>query len=419
MDFDLGTRTILLVLHGSHAYGMARPESDVDLRGIAIPPPAFFHGYLNRFEQSETPLPREFSVGRTTMGRKLETMVGRKIPPEEKLDSVIYDIRKLFALATKANPNIWDILWADEQCIVIETPLARNLLEHRDLFLSTKARWSYAGYAVSQLKRIKLHRKYLLNPPSCKPSRGDFGLPEHSVMPRDQLMAAESLIARKIEEWIGSKEELPKEVLLELRNRTAAAIRDIWAALASEFLGRQGNSTFLDTIAPPITENGDLDEHHICRAAGKHLGYDSNFLELLDRERGYRSAIRQWRQYQDWKENRNPVRAEMEAKFGLDLKHASQLVRLLRMAKEIMETGKVVVRRPDADELLAIRNGAWTYEQLVEWAEHQDALLETLYDAGGSPLPKKPKHAELDRLCQSLVEQALEEMDSLLMRRKK
>lgn len=409
MNFDLGARTIFLVLHGSHAYGMARPESDVDLRGIAIPPPAFFHGYLNRFEQSETPLSREFPAGDDmTMEQKLEAMVRRKLPPEEKLDSVVYDIRKLFALAVKANPNIWDILWADEGCIVLKTPAVQQLLAHRALFLSTKARWSYAGYAVSQLKRIKLHRQYLLNPPGHKPSRGDFGLPERSVMPRDQLMAAESLIARKIEEWVGSKEELPKEVLLELRHRTAAAIRDIWAALMADFLGRHGHGAFLDMVAPPVAEDGNLDEQQICRAAGKHLGYESNFLELLDRERGYRSAMRQWRQYQDWKKNRNPARAAMEAKFGFDLKHASHLVRLLRMAKEIMELGQVIVRRPDAEELLAIRNGAWTYEQLIEWAESQDALLNELYESGKSPLPKKPNHVRLDALCQQIVEEFLD-----------
>ena len=50
MEFNLAEHTILLVLHGSHAYGMARPESDVDLRGIAIPPPEYFHGYLKHFE---------------------------------------------------------------------------------------------------------------------------------------------------------------------------------------------------------------------------------------------------------------------------------------------------------------------------------------------------------------------------------
>jgi len=376
---------------------MARPESDVDLRGIAIPPAEYFHGYLKQFEQSEEEFPRNFQVeGGETFLEKIQRMVGRAIPEDEKIDFVVYNIKKIIYLAALGNPNILDILWADESCHILKTKLVEPLLENRDLFLSTKVRWSYSGYAVSQLKRLKLHRQHLLHPPARKPLRADFGLPEHTVMPRDQLMAAESLVSRKIEEWLGSKEELPKDVLLEMRQRTTLAIRDIWSALATD-----------GKVTPPLTGDGDLDEGRIRCAAGKLLGYDSNFLELLDRERAYRSKMTQWRQYEDWKANRNPARAEMEARFGYDSKHACHLVRLMRQAKEILETGKVIVKRPDAAELLAIRNGAWSYEKLIEWAEQQDKELGEFYESGKSPLPKKPDHVKLDALCRQMVEESM------------
>jgi hypothetical protein len=290
------------------------------------------------------------------------------------------------------------MLWTDESAQLFRMPLADMLLENRDLFLSTKVRWSYSGYAMSQLKRLKLHRQHLLHPPTHKPTRGEFGLPEHTVMPKDQLMAAESLVSRKLEEWLGSKEELPKDILLEMRQRTTIAIRDIWSALAVDHL---------ESVAPPLTEGGNLDEGKTRRAAGKLLGYDSNFLELLDRERGYGSALTRWRQYEEWKKSRNPARAEMEARFGYDGKHASHLVRLMRQAKEILETGRVIVKRPDAAELLAIRNGAWTYDRLIEWADRQDKGLEEFYRSNKSPLPKKPDHVRIDALCQQMVEEAL------------
>mgnify|MGYP001607055563 CR=1 FL=1 len=47
------------------------------------------------------------------------------------------------------------------------------------------------------------------------------------------------------------------------------------------------------------------------------------------------------------------------------LKHAMHLVRLMRMCKEILITCEVVVKRPDREELLAIRNGAWSYYKLI------------------------------------------------------
>ena len=78
------------------------------------------------------------------------------------------------------------------------------------------------------------------------------------------------------------------------------------------------------------------------------------------------------------------------------------LVRLLRMCREILESGKVIVKRPDRDELLAIRGGAWTYDALVSWADAQEADMQTLYEK--SPLQHAPDVKRLDALCIELVE---------------
>jgi hypothetical protein len=88
-------------------------------------------------------------------------------------------------------------------------------------------------------------------------------------------------------------------------------------------------------------------------------------------------------------------------------KHAYHLIRLLRMCREILVDGKVIVKRPDKDELLAIRNGSWKYEELVEWANKQDEELTILMKT--SKLPQVPDRAALDKLCQQIVESKLNE----------
>jgi len=89
----------------------------------------------------------------------------------------------------------------------------------------------------------------------------------------------------------------------------------------------------------------------------------------------YKLAKEKHAQYWTWKKNRNEARSELEEQFGYDTKHAMHLVRLLRMGKEALEEGVLKVKRPDAEELLAIRNGAWSYEQCVEYAEEMDELI--------------------------------------------
>jgi hypothetical protein len=84
-------------------------------------------------------------------------------------------------------------------------------------------------------------------------------------------------------------------------------------------------------------------------------------------------------QYENWKKTRNAARAHLEAKYGYDTKHGMHLLRLMRMCVEIPETGKVLVKRPDREELLQIRAGAWSYDRLIEEAEALEQKCDKLY----------------------------------------
>ncbi len=126
------------------------------------------------------------------------------------------------------------------------------------------------------------------------------------------------------------------------------------------------------------------------------------FLATLGKEKQYRSARARWQQYQQWKKSRNPKRSALEAKYGFDTKHALHLVRLQRMAVEILETGVVQVRRTDRDELLAIRDGAMTYEQLLEVCASNDARIRTARAA--SDLPESVDGDFVEALCVELIE---------------
>ena len=130
----------------------------------------------------------------------------------------------------------------------------------------------------------------------------------------------------------------------------------------------------------------------------------AGFLALLDRERRFRAAMRDWQQYEEWTRQRNPVRAELERRFGYDTKHAMHLLRLLRMAVEILTTGEVRVRRPDAVELLAVRRGSLTFDALLEQAESLGSQLKSLAEA--SPLPPRPDEDRLNGFCAELVASA-------------
>lgn len=127
-------------------------------------------------------------------------------------------------------------------------------------------------------------------------------------------------------------------------------------------------------------------------------------LDYVSKERQYQEAKRKYDSWADWQKNRNPARYILEKNFGYDSKHAMHLVRLMTMCEEILTTGEVIVTRPDAKFLLSIRDGAWTYEQLIAWADEMEAKLDELYHS--SDLPHKPDLEKINNLCVELVEEA-------------
>jgi hypothetical protein len=134
------------------------------------------------------------------------------------------------------------------------------------------------------------------------------------------------------------------------------------------------------------------------------LGFESNFLHYLDLERRYQAKRKEFESYRTWQKTRNPKRAEIEKQYGYDAKHAMHLVRLLTTCRQVLTTGKLVVRRPDAQHLLEIRNGKMKYEELVEWADKEDKELTQLMK--NSSLPHSPNFKELDNLCIELIEES-------------
>lgn len=94
-------------------------------------------------------------------------------------------------------------------------------------------------------------------------------------------------------------------------------------------------------------------------------------------------------------------RKALVERFGYDTKNASHLIRLLRMGVEFLVEGELHVAREDARELLAIKRGEWTLEQVKAEAGRLFKLAEEAYLR--SPLPPKPDVEKAERLVMDML----------------
>lgn len=122
----LGRHICYLTLSGSRAYGTNNPASDVDIRGFALERPEEIFG-MQHFEQAE----------------------------DRATDTVIYSLQKFVHLCSQCNPNVIEMLGTEPEHVLCCNAVGRLIREHRDLFLSKQAYYTFTGYATAQLRRLQ------------------------------------------------------------------------------------------------------------------------------------------------------------------------------------------------------------------------------------------------------------------------
>lgn len=378
----LKKNTIYLTLHGSQAYGLNNDLSDVDVKGICVPPRHIENDLFQRFEQAENDKLVE------------EKYASWKNPKNPTFESVIYSLRKFFLLAAKVNPNIIELLWTDESTWLERSILSDRLMSHRNEFLSTKAKFTFSGYAMAQAKKIERHRKWIVQGELSPPNRENFGLPP-IVSPG--IEETFGYIKSKVEEWNFNQFAIEESERADMKEM-------IWELVYELSEKEVSWDNWPDAYAAAVINK-----------MGKDLSLKEEVIVLITAERSFFKAKRNYDSWKRWKAERNPARRELEIKSGYDTKHASHLVRLMRMGYEILTEGKVIVKRPDADELLAIKNGEWTYERVMEYADMQQRKMDEAYkqievdrkEGKIVVLPKQVNYKHLNELYHQLSEDYL------------
>ena len=357
-----------MTVAGSQCYGLNNESSDLDLKGICIPPAEVRDNLFQGFDQAEN---------NEDIHKRYDSL---KNPKNPKIESTVFTLKKFLKLAAEVNPNIIELLFVDSKDILLHTPAMDELLNNRDLFLSSKAKYTFAGYAASQLHRIERHRKWIIRGEIKEPKREEYGLTPEIPKRVNEIFG---LIKSEVERWNLTKYSLDEMERDDLKST-------IWELIYNMSKVDINESNWPQMYAAGVVERISSE-------------YDLNdeVVNILQRERLYKKEMETYVSWLNWKKNRNPARHELEIKCGFDAKHASHLIRLQRMGYEIISEGKVIVKRPDREELLNIKNGGWSYDKVIEYSNEMNKKLDEAYKT--TKLPKKVNYDKINELYQKLL----------------
>ncbi len=321
---------------GSHAYGLNTPQSDVDIKGVFVMPQDTFYG--------------------------LETV---ETVTDETNDTTYYELRRFMELLSKSNPNVLELLHSPKDCIRYVHPVFEPILKYH--FLSKVCEKAFGGYAMTQVKKARGLNKKILNP-----------MPEEKKTVLDFCFVAKGQGAIPLKQFLTEKGWESSDCGVSKISHMPDAFGlyhgpDIYNGLLQK---QDANELSLSTVAKDAEPIG----------------------VMTFNKPAYSAFCKEYKEYWDWTRKRNDARYQNTLSHGknYDSKNMMHTIRLLCMAEELGRTGKLQVRRPDRDYLLAIKRGEYSYEELLSLAEEKAEQIKQSFAT--SELPVLPDQELINRL---------------------
>lgn len=338
---------LLKCISGSQAYGLALPQSDIDIKGVFVLPKNEYYGlqYTDQLNNDTN-------------------------------DIMYYEIKKFIDLLIKNNPNIIELLNTPDDCILYKHKMMNYV--RPEMFLSKLCNQTFGQYAYAQIKKAKGLNKKIVNPiDKERKTVLDFC---YVVQGQGSISARQWLIEKNL------SHEHCGLVRIDHMRDMYALFHASQTSTPVKFRGIYSGETADDVLLSSVPKG-------LVPLATMSFNKD-----------GYSIYCKDYKAYWAWVNERNEERYANTVNHGknYDSKNMMHVFRLLNMAEEIARFKQVNVRRTDREELLRIRAGEYLYEDLVKQAEEKMARINELFQA--SDLPETPDSTQAETLLVNIRE---------------
>jgi predicted nucleotidyltransferase len=380
-----GAKPLYIVIRGSHAYGTNIETSDIDYAGVFI--------------------------------QSMDDILGNKYIEQindDTNDTVIYEVRRFLELIASNNPNVLELLNTPEDCIIYKAPAFDLILNDKEKFITKICAKSFGGYAHAQIQKAKGQNK--------KQNWEKDKITRKEVLDFVYVIEGEKSIPWKV--WnMNEGEKVYEEKFIGVVNVPNA--RDIYAVYFDEV----AKMCFSESVPENVRESAKYLRKESKLTMG--FGYkglvktgeginsaESNQLRLSSipkgevpicvityNKDGYTQHCNDYKSYQTWLEQRNESRWVDVKSHGqkIDGKNMLHCKRLIEMAKEIAKGEGIIVRRPNAKDLISIRKGEVDLKTLIDSVEKEIIEVDKLFD--NSELPDNVDNEFINNLIVKIRKQ--------------
>ncbi len=324
------------VIAGSRAYGLELPTSDTDIRGIFLQPNEYRlgNGYLEQVN-------------------------------DKKNDIVFYELNRFINLLANNNPNVIENLFVPKDKILIFNDRIKPLYENRYKFLTKKIRFTFGGYAISQIKKARGLNKKIVNP-----------IDKERKNPLDFCYILSPIGTIPLKQWLCTQrnEACKQERYGVVKVNNARNVYYI-------YYDEKGNIGYRG-----ILKNKTSNELRMSSIPKTETLKNNVMIYNKD---GYQSYCKDYKEYWEWVKNRNPHRYNDNTSHNqnYDGKNMMHCLRMLDMAIEIAKGRGVNLVRPNREWLLSVRRGKVSYDEIIELVENKKNQMDEEFEK--SDLPEK------------------------------
>lgn len=316
-------KIIFECISGSRLYGTDRPESDIDIRGI-------------------------FGVTVDDAVTLIETPKQISDPTN---DVTFYSLDKFMTLASACNPNIIELLWVPESKTILKNSKFEKLLANRELFVSKKAYYTFAGYSFAQIKKATGQNKMINNPERKeRPRREEFT--SYMENGSSKTIGYGDVGFPNLDEYSVTK-AYGKEAYRLYKIPKPTGVFD-----------SEGNIRFTSLTV----------DEEACYFSGV----------LIYSKDAYEQKVKAWEKYWTWVNERNENRwvGLNNENFEYDMKNMAHCVRLALSCRNILTNGEPLVELTGENLkfIRSIRDGEFKYDYLMDWVKNSEAENAELFN---------------------------------------